>query len=180
MATTLKDWDSKSELMTHLMDLKDDKQPYVLIGEDAEAPRRFCSLSFEDRTGQCLEIALIMSFHGIEPSWTTSVDGESIAIGHDLSVSIIDAAQSRVVAVRRLDGAFYGFVATDRPDEILVCHELGVVKMNFLGDELWSVHTTDILLKWIVPPNGTLVLRQWGDEKELVIDMRTGNRVLGG
>jgi hypothetical protein len=175
MAATLIEWESKSALMAHLTNVG---RRYVVVGADAEAPRRFYSFGVDSSAGQGVEIGIVMSGHGIRPSWTISPDSKSLAVGHDLAVTFVDVSSRRVVAVRRLEGVFFEFVASDSPGEIIVWHEIGVAKMNFSGDKLWHV-STDILEECRPQPNGTLVLRQQGDEDELVIDLRTGNRIRG-
>ena len=148
------------------------KVPFALLGEDAECPRSFWSFDFAGTEGR-IRIGIIASDHGVRASWTASADRRILAIGHDAAVSFVDVAKCAILSVRPLDGVFYQFIPGEWRDYAIVLHEVGAMKFDFRGNCDLSV-TTDIVEGWDLRNDRTLVLRQNGSEKELVVDVSRG------
>jgi hypothetical protein len=163
-------FESKKDLEGHLRGERNS----VLIGADAESPRRYYALNLAEKTGAQMKIGIVSSFHGIDPSWIFSVDAGVLVIGHDTSITFIDVAKHHVALVRNLDGVFFEFISEVDHARFLVLHELGVARFDFSGNELWSVATPDIAESAQIRDSQTVVVQHQGPGKEFTIDILTG------
>ena len=167
---TLQTWPARDDLLAHLARAD---CPHLLIGADAERPKKFYTLCPDLPPGQRIEIGIIATGHGIDPSCIALCGGQRLAVGHDLSVTVIDTVARTLVASTELDSVFYQFLPTAPDTQFIVCHEIGVMRLDAAGRELWSV-SADILADVQARPDGTLLLRQWEDGKLLIVDSRSG------
>ena len=146
----------------------------VMVGADAESPRKYYVLDIADQTGWKMKIGIVSSFHGINPSWIFSADGSVLVIGHDLSITFIDLAKQRLALVRDLDGVFFQFIPEMHRSCFVVLHELGVARFEYSGVGLWSVSTPDIAESAHLRDGETLVVQHQGPGREFAIDISTG------
>ena len=172
---TFQDFESRADLDTYLTR---SAGRYVLVGADAEAPRRYYALDLTDESGVETRVGIVSSHHGIPPSWVFSADGQILAVGHDQSVTVVDITNHRLASARELDGVFFEFIPQADPNNFIVLHELGAAKFDFSGNELWSVPTPDIAESAHVRDGKTLVVRHQGPGKDLAINIRTGRAEL--
>ena len=131
----IREWESKSALVDHLEGCGLRK---ALVGVDAEAPRKFYSFSFPSSAGLC-EIGILASFHGIEPKVILLNEGKIAVIGLDQWLTGIDTIAATPAFRKRIDGVFYGFLPLPVGDQVIVVHELGALRIDSYGGELWSV-----------------------------------------
>ncbi len=146
----------------------------LMVGTDAERARKYYALDIADPIIGKMKIGIECTYHGIDPSWIFSADGSVLAIGHDLTVSFIDAVKHRLALDGDLDGVFYEFIPEMDGICFVVLHELGVARFDFSGTRLWSVPTPDIAESAQMRDGETLVVRHQGPSKELAIDILTG------
>src|SRR5215470_18659541 len=65
--------------------------------------------------------------HGILPSWKASPKNRVLAVGHDTKFSIIDVANTRIIAVRAVIAPFYEFIPGEWGDRFIVLYEIGAL-----------------------------------------------------
>jgi hypothetical protein len=128
-----------------------DQEPYLLtcpqrhvVGRDAESPRMYYGLEFSDQSGYKVKIGIVLSDHGIHPSWILSPDHHTIAIGHDLLSASSTFPTAAWFRFGKLEGVFYEFLGEANSSDFIALHELGVDRFDFSGARLWSVRTPDI------------------------------------
>lgn len=172
---TFQDFESRADLNTYLTR---SAGRYVLVGADAEAPRRYYALDLSDESSAQTRVGIVSSHHGIGPSWVFSADGQILAVGHDQSVTLVDITNHRLASVRQLDGVFFEFTPQADRNSFIVLHELGAAKFGFSGNELWSVPTPGIAESAHVQDGKILVIRHQGPGKDLAINIRTGRAEL--
>ena len=93
-------------------------------------------------------------------------------VGHDSSLTWIGMEPLTIVSSRRLYGVFYEFFPMERDDEIVVIHEIGVLRVDASGGVKSSVDT-DIVQEWSTEANGNLILNVM-DGPSLVVSLATG------
>lgn len=93
-------------------------------------------------------------------------------VGHDASLTWIGMEPLTIVSSRRLYGVFYEFLPIQRDDEIVVIHEIGMLRVDASGGIKWSV-STEIIQEWSTDENGNLFLSVM-DGPPLVVSLATG------
>jgi hypothetical protein len=163
----IKECKSKTELFNHF----NNSGPDIIIGADAEAPNKYYSLSFQNNEDN-LAIGIISSGFGINPEAILSDNGITLFIGHDANVTGIDLVNKITFFNRMLNGVFFKFLS--QPDGIIIIHELGVLKINFQGIELWSIDL-DIVGKYFIDADEKLRVQIIEDNSIIIIDLKSGN-----
>jgi len=164
-----KEWESKAGLLSHLAG----EGAHLLVGAEAESPRTFFSFSV---LGDCLtcELGIFLSGLGIKPA-TVTLGDRTILVGHDECLTWVDPAECRMLQSHRLNGVFFRFVTLPRENnEVVVLHELGLVRVDALGRTVWSVDT-DIVedVRW--NESGLLVLTLMDCDGALEVHSATGS-----
>jgi len=159
--------DSKAALHKYLTD---GGLSYLVLGSGSEAPREFYAVDFPGP--RTFRIGLIANGSGIQPSFFYSSNKQYWVIGFDARIGIVDTNAMRSIAEIPLDGVFFEFAVCDSEDGFVAVHELGAVKLSFLGARKWSI-STDILESWRIESDDKLTLRQQ-DGKEIVADLNSG------
>lgn len=93
-------------------------------------------------------------------------------VGHDTSLTWVSMEPLTIVASRRMYGVFYEFLPIERDDEIVVLHQIGVLRVDVSGQVKWSVDT-EIIQEWSTNANGDLFLSVM-DAPPLVVSLATG------
>jgi hypothetical protein len=164
-----KEWESKSALLAHLNGISGRT---VVLGTEAEAPRKFYSFAISCDEGVC-ELGVLSSGLGTKPD-VTLLQGNRLAIvGHDTWVTWLNLHDMTLLASQRLEGVFYEFVDINRSDELLVLHELGVARVDVHGSMLWSVHT-DIVEQASFDAEGNLVITVMEEPAKVMIEVDSG------
>jgi len=93
-------------------------------------------------------------------------------VGHDTSLTWISMAPLTIVSSQSLYGIFYEFLPIERDDEIVVIHQIGVLRVDASGQVRWSVDT-EIIEEWRTEANDNLFLRVM-DGPPLVVSLTAG------
>jgi hypothetical protein len=108
----------------------------VIVGGNAEAARKYYILTPKDAPG--VRIGVVSSGLGSRPAIVLLPQHDSLVIGHDRSLTVLDGVDLRLRSTVRLDGVFFVFVRP-MPDAVVCIHELGVLRVNYRGDVDWHV-----------------------------------------
>lgn len=165
---SIKTWDTQSALLGHL-DASGVRT--TILGRNAEAPRAYYSFSVSSDQGP-VEIGVISSGLGTIPAACGSKNSERALIGHDTWLTWIDLRTLTITLSQRLGGVFFDFLPIDKDDEIVVLHELGVLRTDFTGSIKWSVDT-DVMESWDTDSHGNLAL-QVMDGPVLIVSLTSG------
>lgn len=160
-------WDSRIALTNKL---RDEPSSILLEGEKGVA-RRYYSFSVNGNNLRLL-IGVATAGLGTDPIALLFESGRCALVGYDTWLSWIDVSSANVVSTRALSGVFYKFVEVPQADEIVVIHEIGVVRVDANGAVKWSVDT-DIIEESSADANGNLIVHQF-DGPLLKISMSTG------
>jgi hypothetical protein len=133
---TPKEWASQSELLAMLAT---EKSRSVLLGRSAEAPRAFYCFSVDLDDGR-REIAVVSSGLGSIPA-AVLLPRRRLLVAHDLTLTWIDLQAMQIEGSQSLGGVFAEFISVYRDDEVVVLHELGVLRVTADGRVVWSVDT---------------------------------------
>lgn len=166
--SSIKTWDTQSALLDHL---EASGARTTLLGRNAEAPRAYYSFVVSSDQGS-VEIGVISSGLGTIPAVRVSKNSERALIGHDTWLTWIDLRTLTITLSQRLDGVFFDFLTVDNDDEIVVLHELGILRTNFTGSIKWSVDT-DLVENWSTDSHGNLTLKVM-DSPSLVVSLTSG------
>jgi hypothetical protein len=130
-------WESEGTLLAYL-DACEDRA--LVVGNETEAPRAFYSFSVNSDCGR-IEVGVITSGLGAGAAATLLDRGQRLLVGHDTRMTWIDTKTLTVISSRPLGGVFYEFLPLDCEDEIVLIHELGLLRVNANGVVKWSVDT---------------------------------------
>ena len=161
-------WESRSALQAHL---DASKRPTLLLGQKAEAPRAYYSFAATSRHGGG-DVGLISSGLGIGPAAVFFDQGRRVLVGHDTWLTWIGMEPLTIVSSLCVLGVFYEFLPTECDEEIVVIHQIGVLRVEANGRVKWSVKT-DIVQEWSTEANGNLILSVM-DGPLLVLSLATG------
>ena len=145
----------------------------IVIGTDAEPPRTCFLLELGNKAGAHVKIGMTMGWQCIKPSWILSPDEDTIAIGHDLTISFVDLAEPRLVSSQELESPFHKFLPQKGEDHLMALHELGADRFNFSSTRLWSFSSPDIVLSAYFRDDKTLAVQYWPGNT-LLVDIATG------
>lgn len=165
----LKEWESKSALLLHLTTAGD---VVLTIGLEAEAPRKFYSFSLQSESGK-IEVGILSSGLGIRPV-AIMLDGTNkIIVGHDKWLTGIDIDHAKTCFNELLNGVFYEFVTTDSNNEVLIIHELGVIKINTEGKKQWTVDT-DVIENYSINEDKEIILTVMDQSNNVIVNPDSG------
>lgn len=139
MNVPLVNWDTRNLLFNHIGKAASG----LLVGGDAEAPRRYFSCSVER-----LEIGIIVNQPAHLPCVLAVPRSSRLFIGYDQSVAIIDVTSIALLNTMLLEGVFFEFLPDYGRQQILAIHELGVVALSLSGNVVWRFITPDIVENW--------------------------------
>lgn len=142
MSVSLESWETKSLLLNHISQ----NSPSVVVGTATEAPRAYYSCSVEGANGLLL-IGVVVNQSKV-PSVLCLPTSQRVVIGYDQSFALVDCRSATLLGTTLLDGVFFEFCQDRERGLVLVLHELGVVAISELGEELWRYTTCDILEDW--------------------------------
>jgi hypothetical protein len=164
------EWESRAALHEHL-DSRGKRT--LLLGLDAESPRRFYSASLGvDEAG--IELGLYASGLGPLPAVVTFDGGRRALVGHDARLTWVDLSGATVRRRHELGGAFFEFLSLDRDDQIVVVHELGAVCVDSSGGVVWNVDTPDVVEDSRIDAEGNLVLSIMDRDSPIVVSLKSG------
>ena len=161
------EWESRSALQAYL---EANSPSPLIVGQDAEAPRCFYSFTPPNQ-GQSMRLGVWSSGLGPKPSLAVVGDG-TLVVGHDQAVTWVRRGQRNETSVR-LGGAFFEFIDLGDNDDLLVVHELGVLRIRPDGSTRWSVDT-DLIQDWRFTPGGALLLTEMDRSGRTRIDVSVG------
>jgi len=165
-----KEWDSRSTLEAHL---KEQNRPSLIVGSDAEAPRKFYSvdLFFDSRS---IRLGIICSGFGILPSIFTFKKNERILVGHDSAITCVNLDSLKLEFVRRLSGPFYEFIDSQSTEDVIILYELGILRLRLSGSLIW--HTpTEVIENFRITDNGQQIILKLMDKNECeIVNLETG------
>lgn len=164
-----KEWESKSALLAHMDDAEG---KMAVLGNDAEAPRKFYSFSIALDHGVS-EVGVISSGLGTKPQVALLQGGRRAIVGYDTWMTWLDMKNKTAISSRRLNGVFYEFLRIGHENEILVVHELGVARVAADGSEVWSVHT-GVVEQASFDGQGNLILAIMDEPTRIVVSLETG------
>jgi len=164
------EWDSKRALEAHL---DATHTTSIVLGQNAESPRRFYSLLLEQEK-ETTTVVVWSSGLGSKPSIAVFPD-ECALVGHDTWLTSLDLKGRTEIRSRRLGGVFYEFLPLHREHEVLVIHELGVMRVDLGGSVIWAVDT-EVIEGWEVSETGDLTLTIMDRNERLGIRVDSGER----
>ncbi len=159
-----REWDSKASMLAYLMTT----ESFVVVGDDAEAPRSFTSYKLTPHT----EVGIISSENGGKPEVSRLANG-IVLIGHDSSLTWVDPAAGCTLASRQLVGAFFGFRGLPEQRDALVVHELGLLRVDGAGHTKWCLDT-DIVEDARVESD-RIILKLMAQEEPIVVEPNSGS-----
>lgn len=162
-------WESKAALLEHIGSFEGRA---LMLGSNAEAPREFYSFSVSCEGG-AREIGVLASGHGTKPEVALLAHPGSVIVGHDTWLTWLNLSELAVIATRQLNGVFYRFQPLADSSDVLAIHELGVVRVDAYGTELWAVHT-DVIEQADLDSEGTLAITQMDAPSALRLSVHTG------
>jgi hypothetical protein len=165
-STIVKEFDSKQELKRYL---NQHHALNVLVGEDAECPRKFYSIVATSQPTPA--VGVISSGHGTKPALVHLARGGRVLVGHDSKLTELDSISGQVVFVLPLNGVFFEFLDCGEAGQIAI-HELGAVKIDAFGKRQWTIDT-DVVADFEVDETGQLKLRTMDGEYK-TIDIHSG------
>lgn len=142
MSASLESWETKNLLLNHVSQ----NLPSVVVGSATEAPRGYYSCSVDGQNG-ALCIGVIVN-QSKAPAVLYLAASQRAVFGYDQSVALVDYRSATLLETTPLDGVFFEFLRDEERAQLLVLHELGVVAISELGEELWRYTTTDIVQDW--------------------------------
>jgi hypothetical protein len=164
----LKMWESRTALFARV------EAPGVrglVVGQDAEAPTAYYSFSIDGGYANG-EIAIISSGLGSSPAGVIMRGRRRVLIGHDMTLTSVDADAMVMVTSLSLMRVFFEFIPVDVDDEIVVVHETGVLRVDANVTTKWSVEC-DVIEHFVVDGQGRLVLTTM-DGAQLAISLQSG------
>lgn len=163
------EWETRSELRTHL---EETQKQVLLVGEGAKYPERFYSCLVASGC-RSVEIGVVLTFYGIAPAATLLSREQVLVVGHDCEVTWVGLDALEIRARLNLFGCvFFEFIPLN-DDEVLVLHEIGVVRIDSSGHSAWSVGT-DIIEGWRFDASGDLILSIWDPKATIGVRLDSG------
>jgi hypothetical protein len=144
----------------------------VVVGKDAQSPSRFYIFSVHQAHSR-FEIGVISSGLGSVPAVILLGNGKRALVAHDKSLTWIDTVAASSTKTSELYGVFFEFLTIGSDEEIVVVHEVGAVRVNKDGAELWSVHT-DVVADGSLDEAGNLVLTLMDQDAKVHVEMSSG------
>jgi hypothetical protein len=141
-AIHVKSWETKNLLLNYISR----NSPSVVVGSDTEGPRGFYSCVVEGRDCQ-IHIGVIAN-QPKSPCTIFFPVSKQVILGYDQSIAVIDCPSSTLRRSTLLDGVFFEFLRDEERAQTIVVHELGVVAISEMGDELWRYTASEILEGW--------------------------------
>jgi hypothetical protein len=167
-AIRFREWESKAAFRAQL-DAQGERT--IVVGRAAESPRRFYSCVVESAGGS-IEVAVVSSDLGSVPAGMLLDGGRVLIVGHDAWLSWVDIEERRVTQDRRLGGVFFEFLPVS-DDEVVVLHELGAIRVDARGGEVWNVDT-DIVEGHRFDAVGNLILSVMDESSPVVVSIESG------
>jgi hypothetical protein len=161
-------WGSRGALFAHM---KADGLRGLIVGRDVEAATAYYSCSME-HGGADGEIAIVSAGLGSTPTVVVMGRGRRALIGHDLSLTSVDTSAMTLVGSLSLTGVFFEFIPVEGDDEIVVVHEVGVLRVDANAAIKWSVEC-DVIEDFSVDGQERLVLSTM-DGAQLAISLQSG------
>lgn len=169
MSVEIKDWSSEAQLMEYSRN----SPGSLLIGKDSEAPRKYFSATVEMSYADNLEVCIISSGSGITPGILLNEAHGYIAVGYDNVLCFIDVISRRIRSKHILDGVFFEFLTTLASGDIVLVHELGLVRFDKAGKVIWTLGT-DILERCTLVARDVAAIYLVDGEDPLIVSLDTG------
>jgi len=85
--------------------------------------------------------------HGINPEVYGYIDGSIslLLVGFDDKLCAVDLLTSEVAFCRTLDSLFHATLGTNRQQQIIVLHEIGLCAVSLQGDMVWN-YSKDVVI----------------------------------
>lgn len=165
-------WESKSALAEHLNAHHDRA---LLLGEDSEAPRAYYSFSAASTRGS-VEIGIVSSDLGAKPIAILLGQEEYMLVCHDFWLRSVEMSRPAVIKRQRLGGLAFEFLPVEGDDEIIVLHEIGMLRVSRKAEVKWSVDAYDIVTGWTNDGKGNIILTVM-DGPALMVSLSSGSTV---
>lgn len=162
------EWETRSAFRTHF---EASEARALVVGEAAESPRRFYSCVVESGRGST-EVGVISSDLGAAPAAVALEQGRVLLVGHDAWLTWVNLDRRACERVRRLSGVFFEFIPVS-DDEVVVLHELGVMRIDSKGGSAWNVDT-EVIEDYRVDASGDLVLSIMDTDSPVVVGIESG------
>lgn len=162
------EWESLSEFRAHFVA---SRHRALVVGEAACSPNYFYSCVVESGRGPT-EVGVIASGHGIVPAAVALDKGRVLVVGHDTWLTWVNLDRPAHEGDRRLEGVFYEFIPVN-DTELVVLHELGVIRIDSQGGVAWNVHT-EVIESCTVDASGNLVLGIMEADSPIIVEIESG------
>jgi hypothetical protein len=167
MTVSVQSWETKNLLLNHVQR----NSPSVVVGSASEAPRGFYSYSVDEV--DCPILIGVMVNQSKAPRALILPASQRVVLGYDQSIALVDCPSGKLLGTTLLDGVFFEFLRDEERGQVIVVHELGVVAISELGEELWRYTTCEILEDWR-KVNGFLVLALMDTNEALELNLESG------
>lgn len=153
-------FESAQTLLTDVVDTA-----VVRVGESTASAREFYAFRLP-----YIAVNIFSAGHGTTPQLVEV--GRCVLVGFDLQVAVIDDA--KVAATIPLAGVFYEFQDIAGTNDVLVVHELGVMRQRAMST-IWAIET-DIVAD-ITLSDGRCLLRLMDPQETCAYDLADGRRL---
>ena len=165
-------WETERE-MVYALDHCDAGR--ILLGGDAEEPRKFCSviafLDWPKTSTSRFGIGVRSEDHGVDPQVVVQADTDLLVFGFNNEVVGI---KDRCVSFKiTLCSSFSSFLALNDKNMLLAFHEIGVVALSRDGRELWR-YDQDVVVDWNI--RGHSLFLTFMDATPVALNLEKGER----
>jgi hypothetical protein len=164
----LNEWESGSAFRAHF---ESPGGRSLVVGNAAESPRRFYSCVIASVAGPT-EVGVVSSDLGSAPAAVVLYQGHILIVGHDTWLTWVNLDKPAFERDRRLGGVFFEFLPTGN-DEVVVVHELGVIRVDSRGGAAWNVDT-DVIEDYRIDAAGNLILSIMDEGSPLAVGLESG------
>lgn len=166
---SVQEWESEPALISYVQRTGSSE---ALIVADAEAPKKFYSFSFKSDVGSC-DIGIVATFHDVGPGVFFLNKGRIALIGLDEWLTGIDIKTANLIFRKNITGVFFGFIPLPTDEQVLVVHEIGALRVDARGNEVWSSET-DMVGEFFLDEQGNLVIVEWDGGAKVIVNLETG------
>ncbi len=135
VSVTSQSWNSQEDLLSFL----ERAESYILLGQEAEAPREFYSLVVSaEPCGEILwTIGVLSEDYGLNPEALLLPELKRLFIGANARVSLLSWEDRTVIAESALGFLFRSFLPDPKDKLVLVIHETGIDALTYDGTIKW-------------------------------------------
>jgi hypothetical protein len=142
----------------------------IVLGDPGA--RQFLSFGVAGKGWSC-HVGVALD-HGVTPD-AVMLSDRVLLVGHDLSLTFLDPTAARTLSSYTMESVFFCFLRLPMvTDEVIVLHELGLLRVDASGGIVWTMSAPDIVANVELNERDRLTLTLMEGETTLEIDPATG------